>query len=488
MGGGSEDEPEEARSLLGVQEDGRAAIAGPHAGHALRRSLGRRCAVLLPGCGPHGLPVAVAGGCAVLACGVLAGWGSASAASFASSSSRSRPSFAAARPSGSVVAADAAAVQTGIAGCTQSGGYNYSLDWKAAGSTFWDEWNYLTFDANSGAAEYLVRDKAVAAGVTVAHATHALLRAGPRGSYLKRTSAKLETTRKWTYFLMALKYESVPWGCGVWPALWTHSPDAPWPQGGELDILEYASEIPSRTSLHVDAKANPCRLSPQLLRRPGCPQMLDAEYNFTGDYDCATAYPAKLGCAPNVRKFMLSGEELARQPSVVAAEWTPEYLKVFRIPAEEVPADLAAETPRPDGWDKWLISYYPFSESERLVPGSCPNPEGVLKAQKIVLSLGFCGDWASKVWVNSTCANRGSSTASRGPWSSRGPVMGSECVAVDPHNPAGEVPAGPRDCCTRFIYDEHGEYLADEYLGSRAFWNVSWLKVFQHRGQPTPLI
>jgi len=357
---------------------------------------------------------------------------------------------------------------------------SYALDWKAEGATFWDDWNYLTFEPNSGAAEYLLRDEAMAKGVTTAHPSHAILRPGPKGKYLKRTSAKLETQRKWTYFLMAFKYESVPWGCGVWPALWTHSPEAAWPKGGELDIMEYANEITSRTSLHVDAVENRCELNPELLNRPGCPKMPDAEYNFTGHYDCATAYPGKLGCAPNDVRFMGTGEEMAREPSVVAAEWTADYLKIFRIPSREMPADLAADSPRPDEWDKWLMSYYPFSASERTRPGSCPNAAGILKAQKIVLSLGFCGDWASKVWENSACANKGQYWT--GPWSAKGPVMGSQCVAVDPHDPQGETPAGPRDCCTRFIYDEGDEYGTEDYLAQHGFWNISWLKVYQPTG------
>lgn len=62
---------------------------------------------------------------------------------------------------------------------------------------------------------------------------------------MKRMSAKVETKKKWRYFLMAMRYEAVPWGCGVWPALWMLSPDAEWPKGGEVDILEYANDIGS---------------------------------------------------------------------------------------------------------------------------------------------------------------------------------------------------------------------------------------------------
>lgn len=360
--------------------------------------------------------------------------------------------------------------------CTGRSGSTYALDWKAEGSTFFQDWNYLQNEPNSGAAEYVDANTAYQEGLTAPYPDHAVIRPGGKGNYLKRKSVKIETRRKWTYFLMALKYEALPWGCGVWPALWTHSPEAGWPAGGELDILEYANEITSRSSLHV-AESNRCQLNAALLNRPGCPSMPDAEYNFTGHYECVTAYPDKIGCAPNDRGKMLNGEALSSVPGVIAAEWTPEHVKIFRIPVTEMPADLASDAPRPDEWDQWLQGYYPFAESERTVPGSCPNPAGVLKAQQIVLSLGFCGDWASKVYKDSTCANKGYSSAS--PWSSKGPLMDSQCVAVDPHDPKGEQPAGPRDCCTRFIYDEDGTYGADEYLMSHGFWKINWLKVYQ---------
>jgi len=362
-------------------------------------------------------------------------------------------------------------------GCFAKNNYNYNLDWKAEGAGFFQEWNYLQNEPNSGAAEYVQGPEAQQSGMVQALGNVAVIKpGGPGNAPLKRKSVKLETQRKWTYFLMAMKYEAIPWGCGVWPALWTHSPDAGWPAGGELDILEYSNEITSRTSLHT-AESNRCKLNRALLNKPGCPALVDAEYDFTGDYQCVTDYPDKIGCAPNDRSKMLNGEQMSNEPGVVAVEWTPDFVKTFRIPASQMPQDLAMDAPKPDNWDQFVTGYYPFAESEQTIPGSCPNPAGVLKAQQIVLSLGFCGDWASKVYSNSTCANKG--YPSNSPWTSKGPTMGSECVAVDPHNPMGEQPAGPRDCCTNFIADPQGQFGTQQYLDEHGAWKINWLKVYQ---------
>ena len=48
-------------------------------------------------------------------------------------------------------------------------------------------------------------------------------------------------------------------GCGVWPAWWTHchTEGVIWPNGGELDILEHAGDLPGKVSFHTGA-ANDC--------------------------------------------------------------------------------------------------------------------------------------------------------------------------------------------------------------------------------------
>jgi len=354
---------------------------------------------------------------------------------------------------------------TGGADCFERAGVQYAEVWKAQGSGFWDQFFHMTNDENFMPIQYLTKEEAQAKKVTEAFEDHAILRAGPRAGHLKRTSAKVVTNQKWTYFLMAAKFNHVPWGCGTWPAFWTRSPDAAWPNGGELDILEYTNEIASRSSLHVGV-ANKCTLDQSEFRKPGCPQFVEAEFNFTGDSNCVTHYPEAIGCAPN-RLPLMNGEQMAAQPIIMAAEWTKDFLKVFRIPASQIPPDLETGTPTPDQWDQFIVAYYPFAASERNNPGSCPNSAELMKAQQLVLQIGFCGDWGAKVWLNSTCANN------------KGPALPSQCVAVDPHNPMGEQIAGPRDCCTAFITDEQNQYGADEYLRQNAYFDIAWIKVFQ---------
>jgi len=372
-------------------------------------------------------------------------------------------------PAQPAVAAPAAAAG---GGCVDHAQKSYALNWHAEGTTFFDEWEFLLNDPNQGAAQYVDRAQAIQNRVIEAGQT-AIMRAGPKGANLKRMSAKIETTRKWKYFLMAIQMNHVPWGCGIWPAFWTRSPDVGWPNGGELDIIESTNEQPSRSSFHVGIP-NRCQLNPSMAKKPGCTQFIDVEMNNTGTYDCVTNYPTQIGCAPNVLP-LLDGQQLSAQPSVIAVEWTEDYIKIFRIPTQSIPADLAGDAPQPDTWDQWVIAYYPFAASEQSVPGSCPNHANLMAEQKIVLSLGFCGDWASKVWENSTmCANKVGFSPTV-----LTPHMPDACVAVDPHNPLGEQPGGPRDCCTQYIVDQAGQYGTEATLQAQAYWDISWMKVYQ---------
>lgn len=343
--------------------------------------------------------------------------------------------------------------------CVDPSGSNYRLDWKAEGKGFFNEWEFLQWDSNNGAAQYLDRDQAKADNVTIAHDTHAILQVGKKGVPMKRKSAKIRTMRNWKYFLAAVRFTHVPWGCGLWPAFWTNAYGKRWPEGGELDVLEYANEILSQTSLHT-GKENHCQIDSGQLNKPGCKHFPDLNGM---NYDCTTDYPKKLGCASNSVPLQ-SPAEWNMHPVTFVIEWTETFVKVFKIPDYGMPQDLLNEDPQPSGWDKWLISYYPLARS----PG-CPNPADVLGPQQLILNIGMCGDWSGKIWGMSPNCN-----------ALNGPQNG--CRAVDPMMEKDLS----QDCCTQFVEDKDGQYGADEYFRSRAFFNISWAKVFQQRPSPGP--
>eukprot|EP00931_Biecheleriopsis_adriatica_P007357 TRINITY_DN108649_c0_g1_i1.p1 TRINITY_DN108649_c0_g1~~TRINITY_DN108649_c0_g1_i1.p1 ORF type:complete len:392 (-),score=70.39 TRINITY_DN108649_c0_g1_i1:35-1210(-) len=365
--------------------------------------------------------------------------------------------------------------------CSENSSIPYVEKWSASGLNFFDQFWFEQEDFNHGATHYLNRLDALRLGVAQPSHDHAVLRAGPRSQWnLKRTSAKIYSKPSWHYFLAAVRFTHVPYGCGVWPAFWTTTPTeiATWPNGGELDILEYANDLPSQTSFHTGER-NPCHLSAEEVAPAGCPAMPDLN---NMNYNCNTSYPSTLGCAPN-RLPTLPGALWAQKPGVMAFEWTASFVKIFYIPEDEL-ANVGLDgeargTPQPDTWDDYLLSYYPFAASERRRPGSCRNPAEVMLPQQLVFNIAFCGDWAGKVWDQSpSCNNR------------VGPAFPDECSIVDPLAPLPEGVTIADDCCTKYVWDEEGAYGTDQAFEATAFWNFTWVKVWQDgrgrylRGQP----
>lgn len=240
-----------------------------------------------------------------------------------------------------------------------------------------------------------------------------------------------------------------------------------------MDILEYVNDAPAMASFHT---SKTCSLDPGEVSKYGGMPDLNQAGNNGSSYNCYTKYCKdckSIGCAPNTMP-LLTGQQWAERPGVIAMERTRSFTKIFFIPEDALPSDLESDAPRPETWDKWIISYYPFDASERKRPGSCPDASQIMSSQQFIITLAFCGDWASKVWGGSTCTSKGpayNSTAKKGT-----AVMDrSQCRAVDPL--AEHAPE--QDCCTQFIWDEDGKYRAEDYLEERAFFNISSFKVYQ---------
>jgi len=307
-------------------------------------------------------------------------------------------------------------------------------------------------------------------GVATAFETHAILRAGSQSKYKhKRMTAKIGTKKAWKHFLAAIRFTHVPWGCGVWPAFFSIGTGVPWPDGGEMDILEYVNDDQGgMTSFHTSKQ---CKLDPDEVNKYGHMPDINQPANNGSNYNCLTRYCANctaLGCAPNVMPLH-TGPQWANRPGVLAMERAASFTKIFYIPDGSVPQGFAEGKVNPEEWDRWVVSYYPFGSSS-----GCPDADNIMSPQRFIMNIAFCGDWASKVWGNSpACHDLGLSynhTATR----KKLRVSKDQCRAVDP---LAEY-APEEDCCTQFIYDGEGEHHAEEYLRERAFYNITWFKVF----------
>lgn len=333
-------------------------------------------------------------------------------------------------------------------GCYGSGDITYKLNWKAEGRDFFRNWTFVTEDKVHGAQEFLDRSEAEAKGVISANDREAILRVGGirypsrPGEAYKRYAPHVRSNTAWDpkdSFVVAMKFKHVPEGCGIWPGFWTVNSDVLWPGGGELDVLEYANDVPSKVSFHTGEH---CRLSSSKIN-----QCLPRGSGGSGPLDCYTSYfQNAFGCRPRQRQR--TGADYARTPGVIAAEWTPESVTVFFFRESEIPADLANNNPKPSTWSKHVIAYLPFE-----------SPCTEIKPQEIVLNIQLCGDAAGGPWAVSSCAHHTATQSALG-----------IC-----HAGLSE----PSDCCTQWVTS----LTQESYMHSHAFFEVNYVKVFTKDGR-----
>lgn len=345
----------------------------------------------------------------------------------------------------------------GASSCYRNTGTCYSLNWKAEGESFFDDFDFVTEDlGNHGPVEYLSKDEAIKEGIAQTGSEGAFVRVGPRDEKKgKRSSLNLHSKYAWSpadSFILAMRYHHVPGGCGVWPAFWTVNTDLPWPEGTELDIFEYANMMPQASSLHTGAN-HTCALDASEVSKCKFQKSVNAGKQ---DWNCATNYYKNwMGCAPNnLERY--SAPWINNHPGVIAAEWTPHFIKVFFIPEAEIPADLLSDAPRPATWDRFIISYMPWSDA------TCPGAAKIMKPQEIVMDIALCGDFAGQRWDDT---HQCDVATGLGTWS------GCRIDVWDTEH----------DCCTKYVMSSGSDAVMKD-----AYFQVSWLKVFTEQGSPPP--
>ncbi|GAA6022845.1 hypothetical protein JCM10207_001421 [Rhodosporidiobolus poonsookiae] len=175
----------------------------------------------------------------------------------------------------------------------------------------------------------------------------------------------------------------LPYGCSVWPSLWTSAPN--WPQGGEIDILEGVNlQQENRMALHTS---------------PGCTASSSStSAAFTGEltYSNCDAYAnANSGCGVTEENTAPSyGADFgARGGGIWATELGKDGIRIWFFPRSAVPATLLTSNSSspPD------ISTFPTPSA--FYPSSSCNTPDFFAPQHLVITLTLCGDWAGNTAV-----------------------------------------------------------------------------------------
>ncbi|EJU02026.1 glycoside hydrolase family 16 protein [Dacryopinax primogenitus] len=194
-----------------------------------------------------------------------------------------------------------------------------------------------------------------------------------------RDSVRIQSIKSYTGGLFLLDVEHAPWGCGVWPALWTVG--ANWPLGGEIDIYEGVNlGTHNQVTFHTE---------------PNCTYTQGV--NQTGAIigrDCDAFVNDNSGCGITDPSQTSFGEPLNNLGGgVFAMQWDDNGIFAWFFHRSSVPPDITNGDPQPSGWG------YPTA---LLSPAGC-NPWLYFNSHSIVFDITLCGDWAGSAYSSSGC-------------------------------------------------------------------------------------
>mmetsp|Transcript_36997 Transcript_36997/g.87908 ORF Transcript_36997/g.87908 Transcript_36997/m.87908 type:complete len:420 (+) Transcript_36997:223-1482(+) len=269
-----------------------------------------------------------------------------------------------------------------------------------AGHAFLDWWDfYAGDDPTNGEVRYVTRESAQAENLTYYSETEDLwyIKADsenrvPEGEPGRR-SVRLESRALFRQGLFVLDAAHVPTGCGSWPAFWMFAD--PWPQTGEIDVIEGVHESSGNSiALHT---AGTCSM--RTVDRASFTGAWKEDGPNRSAVDCrfnATSQPFNQGCSVDAGDGTMGAGFNAAGGGVWAMVWSSAEIRVHFFPRGSVPSDLAESRPTPSAWGLPVARFAFGRECEGYQLGP----------MKLVVSLTFCGDWAGTVWGAGGCASK----------------------------------------------------------------------------------
>jgi hypothetical protein len=201
----------------------------------------------------------------------------------------------------------------------------------------------------------------------------------------KRNSVRITTSNSYDLgSLFIIDAVHLPFGCSVWPSIWTMGPA--WPAGGEIDIIEGINlDLNNQYALHTT---------------PGCIHTTPSEQTGTSSIpDCSQASGCLVG--ENAPNSYMSGFAAAGG-GVYAAQFDYTGIFIWFWSRPNVPASITESTATSSidlsDWGPPSASY---------VNNTC-TIENFFGPQKMVIDITLCGEYAGiPSEYLATCAGQG---------------------------------------------------------------------------------
>lgn len=208
----------------------------------------------------------------------------------------------------------------------------------------------------------------------------------------RRPSIRVSSQRTYDSGLFIAEISHMPGGvCGTWPALWLLGSSAPWPEAGEVDIIEGINDDTDNTmALHVSGSFN-VTVDPA--------SMLAKLESTDADVNAPNQPPNKGAVAVSPKDSTTFGSAFNDQMGGVYAtevSLTEKRITIWFFPRGNIPEDVLSDDPHPSNWGTPLANF----------AGSDLDFSEKFKKLQIVINLTFCGQWAGNpsLWGAFSCA------------------------------------------------------------------------------------
>jgi len=199
--------------------------------------------------------------------------------------------------------------------------------------------------------------------------------------------------------LFIIDLAHMPTGCGTWPAFWTVGPN--WPNGGEIDMVEYVNEYTSnQCTLHTGSNGV-CKMDPNVGSMYKSTNGTTSQ-SFTGNListECLSSGNNNNGCAFTDIEGSAGHPFNVAGGGVFAMLWDETQISVWRFQRDQIPQDIQNSDPNPDSWGTPVALW---------TTDSC-NISASFSNLNLVLNIAICGDWAGTDFTNrhneGTCAD-----------------------------------------------------------------------------------
>ncbi|KIP10918.1 glycoside hydrolase family 16 protein [Phlebiopsis gigantea 11061_1 CR5-6] len=282
---------------------------------------------------------------------------------------------------------------------------HFVLQDKFVGNDFYSGFQFETDDdPTHGRVNYVDMHTAINNNLTQATDDKFFMRAdatktlGPndRG----RDSVRISSWNAYAEAVIVLDVQHMPEGCATWPAFWTLSQKGPWPNGGEIDIVEGVNlQSANLASLHT----NPYCTMPQQRFQSGATVSTNCDANANFNQGCGTKFADGFSYGTLFNSVGGGWFVMARTRTEGVRVW------FWRRNDPTVPPAVA-QPPSP-GFGSAL-----FGGGAVITPdptwgmpaaafpaGDFCDYDGHFDPHIMVFDLTFCGDWAGADFPNSGC-------------------------------------------------------------------------------------